>query len=397
MKQGSVSSCLALALLFGGLTSACGSSAAGDSGSGNAAGTAGTSASGAGDIAGMSGAAGTSGSSGGGGAANGSAGPSSGPTYTPPSPPSGGVPQPAGAPGNLTVLNWAGFKAAASFTFDDSLTSQVQHYDELENAGVHLTFFVVANGNGTFTWAQAAKDGHELGNHTAHHCHADGTGCGWGSYAGSLEAELDQCTTYITQTLGQSEVWTAASPYGDVGYAAPDASRFLLNRGVNGGTVAANDSTSPDALPCHTAAMGETQTTPGGGFNGATDAAETAGKWQIFLIHSLGGDGGYNPVDVADVTGAIEHATSLTDVWVDSMVHVGAYWLAQKLFSGLTPTNNGDTQTWSWTLPAHFPGGQVLRVKVDGGTLAQNRTPLIWSDRGYYEIALDAGSVTLSP
>jgi hypothetical protein len=143
--------------------------------------------------------------------------------------------------------------------------------------------------------------------------------------------------------------------------------------------------------------MGETQTTPGGGFNGATDAARTAGEWQIFLVHSLGGDGGYNPVSVTDVVGALDYTQTLGDVWADSVVHVGAYWRAQKLFTGLTPTSDGTNQTWTWTLPDHFPPGQSLRVTVDGGTLSQGGSPLAWSDHGYYEVALDAGSLTLGP
>jgi hypothetical protein len=63
----------------------------------------------------------------------------------------------------------------------------------------------------------------------------------------------------------------------------------------------------------------------------------------------------------------------------------------------VTPTTSGSDTTWTWTLPAHFPPGRYLRVKVDGGTLKQGGGALTWDDHGYYEIALDAGSVTLSP
>jgi len=48
-------------------------------------------------------------------------------------------------------------------------------------------------------------------------------------------------------------------------------------------------------------------------------------------------------------------------------------------------------------LPEHFPPGRYLRVKVDGGTLSQNGKPLAWDDHGYYEVALDAGALTLAP
>ena len=58
---------------------------------------------------------------------------------------------------------------------------------------------------------------------------------------------------------------------------------------------------------------------------------------------------------------------------------------------------SGDTTTWTWSLPAHFPPGQTLRVTVDGGTLSQDGEPLTWDGHGYYEIALDAGMLTHEP
>jgi hypothetical protein len=79
------------------------------------------------------------------------------------------------------------------------------------------------------------------------------------------------------------------------------------------------------------------------------------------------------------------------------MVNVGAYWRGQKLLAGTTPVATGTTQTWTWTLPAHFPPGKRLRVRVDGGTLSQGGKPLPWDPHGYYEIALDAGALAVSP
>ena len=78
-------------------------------------------------------------------------------------------------------------------------------------------------------------------------------------------------------------------------------------------------------------------------------------------------------------------------------MNVGAYWRARKLVSGLTPATAGNDRTWTWTLPDHFPPGRFLRVKVDGGTLTQGATTLPWNDHGYYEVALDAKTLTLGP
>jgi len=96
-----------------------------------------------------------------------------------PTPSASKVPKPAGPVGNLKVLNWAGFHAALTYTFDDSIQSQIDNYPKLQATGVHVTFFLVGASDGNSPmWAQAAKDGHELGNHTEHHCHANGAG--WG-------------------------------------------------------------------------------------------------------------------------------------------------------------------------------------------------------------------------
>jgi hypothetical protein len=211
----------------------------------------------------------------------------------------------------------------------------------------------------------------------------------------SVDAELDDCTSYVVGHFGQPAVWTAASPFGDTGWDSPDMSRFFLNRGVQAGTVAPNDATDPFDLPCHAAVEGETVDS----FNAQIDGAESAGRWLIMLVHTLTptGNSWYAPIDVSVVTGSAAHAKSLGDVWIDSAVNVGAYWRAEKVLGAATPTTSGGAQTWTWTLPAHFPGGRSLRVTVDGGTVSQNGTPVAWDGHGYYEISLDAGSLTLSP
>ncbi len=105
----------------------------------------------------------------------------------------------------------------------------------------------------------------------------------------------------------------------------------------------------------------------------------------------------YAPIDVSVVTGSVGHGQGLGDVWIDTMVNVGAYWRAQKVVAAVTPTPSGSSQTWTWTLPANFPPGKFLRVTVDGGKPSQNGVALDWDSHGYYEVALDAGSLTLSP
>ena len=346
-------------------------------------------------------AAGSTGAGGAAGAGAGGAVMIGGPSGLPVPPGPDGMPQPTGTPGNLRVLNWAGFQSAVTYTFDDAQPSQIEHYAELQATGAHFTFYITSANSGDIggfdaTFMQAVADGHEMGNHTVHHCHADLSGCSTGS-ATSLDTELDDCDSYIGTHFGQPHIWTAASPYGDTGYETPDKTRFFLNRGVGSGLVAPVDSTDPFNLPCHAAVDSETVDS----FNTAIDGGHTAGRWLIFLVHTIMPTAAnwYAPIDISVVTGSIAHAQSLHDVWIDTMVNVGAYWRGQRAVATATPTTAGGTQasTWSWTLPANFPAGKFVRVTVDGGTVSQNGTTVPWDSHGYYEIALDAGSLTVSP
>ncbi len=315
-----------------------------------------------------------------------------------PVPSTGPVAKPSGSPGGLEVLDWAGFKAAVTYTLDDSQPSQIEHYAELQATGVPMTFYVNsgrnAEANYDSTWTQAVADGHEIGNHTAHHCHANLTECA-GTSSGSKEAEIDECSSYIEQHFGQGDVWTMASPFGDTGWDATAATRFFLNRGVGPGTVAPNSDADEFNLPVHLAASGESTSS----FNTAIDGVHTSGQWLIFLIHTISPTSAnwYNPIDISTVTGSVTHAKSLGDVWIDTLVQVGAYWRAQNVLSNVTPSTSGSDSTWAWTLPEHFPSGKYLRITVTGGTVKQNGAAIAWDEHGYYEVALDAGSLTISP
>jgi peptidoglycan/xylan/chitin deacetylase (PgdA/CDA1 family) len=352
-------------------------------------------------LSGVDAAAGAGGATGGAGGTTGGTGGAAvgGPSGLPIPPGPGGVPQPTGTPRNLKVLDWAGWKSAVTYTFDDAQPSQIQHYAELQATGAHFTFYITSGNSGAIggfdaTFMQAVADGHEMGNHTVHHCHADLSGCSTGS-ATSLDTELDDCNSYIGTHFGQPQVWTAASPYGDTGYETPDKTRFFVNRGVGSGLIAPVDSTDPFNLPCHAAVDSETVDS----FNTVIDTGHTMGRWLIFLVHTIMPTTAnwYAPIDVSVVTGSVAHAQSLHDVWIDTMVNVGAYWRGQRSVATATPSTAGGVQTWTWTLPANFPAGKFVRVTVDGGTVSQNGTTVPWDSHGYYEVALDAGSLTLSP
>jgi hypothetical protein len=301
---------------------------------------------------------------------------------------------------NLRVLPWAGFSAAVSYTLDDTQPSQIEHWEELKVSGVRMTFNAVPTGDWATdyvkTWKDAVAQGHEIGNHTMMHCHANLTGCNNdGTPVGSMDEEIDQCSTYITNDLGQSGMWTIAYPYGDSGYKKYSESRFFLGRGVNSGLIAPDGNTDPFNLPVFAAKGGEDASA----FNTQIDTAQTQGRWLIFLLHSIlpTSNNWYAGVDISSITGSIEHAKDLGDVWIDSMVNVGAYWVGQRILAVATSAIADGTTTWTWSLPTCFPPGHVLRVSVDGGKLSQDGKELSWDGHGYYEVALDVGSLSWKP
>lgn len=312
-----------------------------------------------------------------------------------PTPPRANLPKPSGTRGNLNVLNWAGFKGAVSFTFDDALPSQLDHYPTFKATGVRMTFYLVCRaGASRAGWKQLAMDGQELGNHTQHHCYANGSGCAWGTFTNPGQ-ELDACTSQLKSAFGVLDVYTMASPMGDPGWDTHGSTRFLVNRGITDHPdgIAPNDATNPYELPSHVAAEAEKAE---GGFNPVVDSTAAKGIWRIISIHSVGNNDGYHPVDAKEVAASMTYAKGLGTVWVDSVVNIAAYWRAQKLISTTSPTTAGNDKTWTWTLPAHFPPGRYLRVKVDGGRLEQGGSAVPRDSLGYYEVALDAGSLTLS-
>ncbi|MGC4000740.1 MAG: polysaccharide deacetylase family protein [Anaeromyxobacter sp.] len=293
---------------------------------------------------------------------------------------------------NLRVLPWAGFAAALSYTFDDTQPSQIEHWKALKGTGVKMTFFANPSANWQqgfdATWSSVAAAGSEIGNHTWSHCHANLTDC---TPVGTAEDEIDKATEYIKTHFGVPRVYSFAAPFGDTGWNATASSRFLLGRGVASGSVPATGVNDWYNLPVFAVTAGQTALQ----FNAAIDETQRNGRWTIFLFHSIlpTANNWYAGVQIAEILTSIAHAKSLGNLWFDTMGAVGAYLRAQRMLEALVANDN----TWTWTLPSHFPPARVLRVTVDGGTLIQKDVPLTWDPHGYYEVSLDAGELRWTP
>jgi hypothetical protein len=295
------------------------------------------------------------------------------------------------------VINWAGYKGAGSFTHDDTLTSQIVNYSKLNAFGIKYTFYLITNSAHITdpVWQQAVTDGHEIGNHTNDHNTISA-------------ANIDTATTYIKQHFGVTP-YTFAAPNGTngaTGYEQYANTRFLIDRGVSGSVIMPNAGTDQWNLPCYIPATGATTAAI---LKPITDA-QSAGGWSVLLVHGFTGftcpvtnpanycaDGAYQPVDITQYTDMLTQAKALTNMWLDRVDHVGSYWVGQRVVSKVTPTTSGSDKVYSWSWPSIYPPNSCLRVKFDGGTPKQNGTALTWDTHGYYEMSLDAESLTLSP
>jgi hypothetical protein len=261
---------------------------------------------------------------------------------------------------------------------DDNNSSVVSNLSQILNTGVPQTFYIVSSWSNAGSFQSAKNAGCEIGNHTATH-----------PQTGSA-SDIDTCSSYIQSTYGTKPL-TFAIPYGNTAsYSSYMSSRFLLARGVNGGTISAT-SGDPYNLNCNIPSQGASASTMANYFS----QARSAGGWCILLVHGFTGDSSaYQPVDVSQYISCINTVKGYGNMWLDTLLNVGAYWRAQQM--SITSSQSGSDIIYRWTLPANFPSGKYLRITLTGGTPKQNGQVINWDSHGYYEIALDAGSLTVS-
>ena len=300
---------------------------------------------------------------------------------------SAGVAKPIGTAGNLKVIDWAGYKGAVSFTHDDETNSVLGAYATINALGIHYTFYVVT-GWGNFSSSVlklAVTDGHEIGNHTSTHSST------------ITEAAVTDATTAIQQKLGVTP-YTFAAPNGTnggTGWEQYARTRFIIDRGVANGLMKPNDTVDQWNTYCYIPPAAQTAVN----MQNELLTAQTSGGWKVMLVHGFTtvSDGAYLPIVLEDYVATVQYVKDLGNVWIDTVRNIGSYWVGQKLVTKASATASGSDQVYTWTWPSFYPPNSCVRVTVDGGTLKQNGTELQWNDHGYYEVSLNAGSLTLSP
>jgi peptidoglycan/xylan/chitin deacetylase (PgdA/CDA1 family) len=196
-----------------------------------------------------------------------------------------------------------GAKAAIVLTYDDALTSQLDHaVPVLDAAGFKGTFFLSNVKQADVPrWRQAAAEGHELGNHTIFHACAAATFAADPRYTSeaytipSMLKEIEQQNVLLAAIDGKSR-HGLATPCGEslaggqdyiealraadlVDYVrAASASPEEVRAGIPGGDV------------MHIPARGFRDDVTGQELIAFAEQARSNGGLAVFLFHGVGGD-----------------------------------------------------------------------------------------------------------
>jgi peptidoglycan-N-acetylglucosamine deacetylase len=293
----------------------------------------------------------------------------------------------------LKIVPWNGHKAATSLTFDDG---DPIHLDvvipELNRRQLHGTFFLIANKiDRKDEWRQAIKAGHEIGNHTLDHLHAN-----------TLTSQEENAQVVGAQNVLQKEfgipIYSFAYPFAEIspGLEGWVEKTSFIARGGTDALISSEDKTIDwFNLPARV-----TMTDlPFETYQGWMDQDVKRGDWLIWMIHGIEGTPwGWEPISREMFTQILDYLQS-KDIWVGTLTEVGSYLRAWQSFEAATIQATGSEAVYHWTVPDRCPMNVELKV-----CFAQGDTPVqVWQNdqlvvpdaRGNYTILFNPGELSL--
>lgn len=296
---------------------------------------------------------------------------------------------------DLKVVPWNGHKAATSLSFDDSDPSHLDTaVPELNKRKMRGTFYLIANKTDRKDdWRKALAAGHELANHTLDHRHAGDL------TSKDIEAQVMGAQNVLQKEFGV-QIRTFAYPFTEI---TPDlkaavAKTHLLARGGYGnGAYVMKSTVEPDwwNLPARATMTNIAFDV----YKGWIDEDLSGEGWMIWMIHGLEGTPwGWEPITKDNFTKILDYLAS-KDIWVGSVLEVGAYFRAQKVLEGCVPGDQAGERTWSWRVPDNFPDHILLKVRLSGEgkglSLRQGKQRLPADKDGTYTVDFGKGELSL--
>lgn len=271
--------------------------------------------------------------------------------------------------GPVTTVPWNGHSGAVSFTYDDARSSQVPNLlPQLDALGIKATFFIAVTGTGgdfeakKTAWIAAAKNGHELANHTKSHVNVPAD-----PGAASIILEM---ANYLRALDPVVQSVTFAYPNCNVNGKAGIGSEDFISRAC-GQTSYAWGTQPSDWMNIQGLIL-----TPTNVATAVTmlNSAKTGNNWVTTIVHDVKESPDQYSLTPADNKKMLDAAVA-NALWIDTYQNVAAYYRAHFTMDAVNPSPINSGWSMSWTSPhAKMPKSVKLRVKLAAATFGNSFT-----------------------
>jgi oligosaccharide reducing-end xylanase len=212
------------------------------------------------------------------------------------------------------IATWKRFaKAAVSYTWDDNTAKQLTDALPLfDRYGFNVTFFVITSASPNWIGLkQAQSKGHEVASHTITHTALNTLP------DTTQERELLESRSTINAQMMNSKCITLAYPFCASGNRSITEKYYISARGCDGQIEhkTPSDFMNVSSIICGTQGAVETAQE----FNSRVDLATATNGWAVFLLHGINNDGGYSPVDSAELSHHLDFMNNnRNSYWIDT-------------------------------------------------------------------------------
>lgn len=292
------------------------------------------------------------------------------------------------------ILPWNGHASAVSLTFDDG---DPIHLDfaipEMKKRGMRGTFYLISDKlERPEEWNKAAREGMEIGNHSATHRHAAELD------EDEVIKEVDGAGKSLKEATGQ-ETTTFAYPFVEITEALRERveKNCIAARG-GGPDVYYGVDSEPDWYNIHSsAAMTEY---PYEKYDEWIKNAEQYKGWTVLMIHAIEGSDWWQPMPKEIFKKLLErlgNGSANRRIWTAPFGEVAAYWKAQKILEKAQPGAENGVTYIRWEKPALFPAGVILKVMPSNtkALIMQDGVKLKKQIYGGYDVSFDCGGMAV--
>lgn len=268
--------------------------------------------------------------------------------------------------GPVTTVPWNGHTGAVSYTYDDARPTQATVLmPQLDAAGVKATFFIaLKNCNGTFEtdktkFINAAKNGHELGNHTMDHVSPSSTKIvnDMATYLRALDPVVEAVTfaypncTYTGGSNVGSESFIGRT-CGQTSYAWGTQPQDWMN--IQGYILTSSPDNSGTAV-------------------GLINGVKNSNSWVTMIVHGITTGDQYSITK--ENNQKLLDAGKNSNLWIDTYQKVAAYYRAHFTMDNAQAQTTSTGWKMTWTSPhSKMPKSVKLRVNLAAATFGSNFT-----------------------